>query len=59
VAERLVGSAPVDARGVAQLHGILRDGSSPLYSPTRAGDLEQALGQALDALEPTLELSEA
>lgn len=53
LADRLLGSAPVDARGIAQLQLLLRDSSSPLYYRLRAGDLEQALREADDALEPT------
>lgn len=54
LADLLVSSAPVDVRGIAQLHVLLRDGSSPLYYPPRAGQLEQTLCQIADALEPAL-----
>ena len=54
VADRLVAPAPVDARGVAQLVILLRDGTSPLFNPARAERLEVAFSSALEALEPVL-----
>ncbi len=52
LAVRLAGPGPVDARGVAQLRLLLIDGSSPLFSHSRAEELEAVLEAALDALEP-------
>ena len=49
---RLAGPGPVDARGVAQLHLLLTDGTSPLFSHPHADELEATLEGALDALEP-------
>jgi hypothetical protein len=51
LAERLVNSGPVDARGVARVQLLLKDGSSPLYDRPHADDLEPALSVAIDALE--------
>ena len=52
LAARLAGSGPVDARGVAQVHLFLTDGTSPLFGHPRAEELEAVLQAALDALEP-------
>jgi hypothetical protein len=41
----------VDVRGVARVRLLLRDGSSPLYCQPPAEDLEDALHEAIDALE--------
>jgi hypothetical protein len=49
---RLAGPGALDARGVAQLHLLLTDGSSPLLRHPHVDDLEAALGAARDALEP-------
>jgi hypothetical protein len=52
-ARRLQVAGPVDARGVAQIRRLLRDGAGPLYSDDCIEDLRGALRRALDALEPT------
>jgi hypothetical protein len=49
---RLAGPGPVDARGVAQLHLLLTDRTSPLLRHPHADDLEAALGAARDAVGP-------
>jgi hypothetical protein len=51
LAERLAAERLVDARGVAQVRLLLRDGFGPLYSHPRADDLEPALQSAIEALE--------
>jgi len=51
LAERLERPGPVDARGVAHVRLLLRDGGGPLYSRPDADDLEHPLHVALDALE--------
>jgi hypothetical protein len=51
IAERLIGHAPVEAMGVAQIRLLLRDGSSPLYSNSPGRELERAVRRASDALE--------
>lgn len=54
LADHLSGPCPVEARGVAQVHLLLRSGSSPIYSRPQADDLEGALQTAIDALEPAM-----
>jgi hypothetical protein len=49
--ELLRSSAPVYARGVAMLEGLLRDGASPLYLPLRRGELSHKLGLIIAALQ--------
>lgn len=49
--ERLRAVAPVAARGVAWASLLLRSGSSPVY--LGRGDLRDALGRAVELLEPT------
>jgi hypothetical protein len=51
VRELLRSSAPVYARGVAMLEGLLRDGGSPLHLPVRQGELSHKLGLIIAALE--------
>ena len=51
VRELLRSSAPVYARGVAMLEGLLRDAGSPLYLPVRRAELNHTLGLILAALE--------
>jgi hypothetical protein len=51
VADRLAGSEPLDARGVAQLRLLLSDGAGPLYDHPGANDLAPALRRAVAALE--------
>jgi hypothetical protein len=41
---------PVDARGVAQVELLLRDGTSPLYRTTTAAVLRETLDRAAEAL---------
>jgi hypothetical protein len=50
VAEMLEGPAPVQARGVARLELLLRDGAGPLYAPRGGPALRGALQDILDAL---------
>lgn len=50
LANLLLSSVPVDARGVARVRLLLRDGASPLYHSRRAGNLERAVEVALDRL---------
>jgi hypothetical protein len=52
LADRLVGSRPVCARGVLITRSLLRDGGSPLYAEDGALLLPRALRRALSALEP-------
>jgi hypothetical protein len=51
LASRLAANEPVDVVGVAQLATLLRDGSSPLFDPSRAHELERILHGASEALE--------
>ena len=37
--------APVSAEGIARLRALLGDGSGPLYTPNRTGELQRALHQ--------------
>jgi hypothetical protein len=53
LADRLVSSDPVDARGVAMVSLLLTDGCGPVYNRPPADDLEPALERALLALEVT------
>ncbi len=51
VLEVLESVEPIDARGVAQLEVLLRDGGGPLYGATlHAVELRRTLEQILDAL---------
>lgn len=52
VLEVLEGVEAIDARGVARLELLLRDGGGPLYGTTTASRLElrHSLEQILDAL---------
>jgi hypothetical protein len=51
VLEVLEGAEPIDARGVAQLELLLRDGGGPLYGATvHPAELRRSLEQILDAL---------
>jgi hypothetical protein len=52
LAAELAHPAPVDARGVAQVRLLLRDGTGPLCDEPWAGRLECCLTQALSALAP-------
>ena len=56
LADRLEAPEPVDARGVAQVRVLLRDGESPLFNPGRANQLAEAFEAALEALEPAVAL---
>jgi hypothetical protein len=47
---------PIDIGGVAQLRLLLRDGASPLYPPSEADALEEALGRIHEALVPSSSL---
>jgi hypothetical protein len=51
LAERLGETEPAEVVGVAQVSVLLRDGSSPLFDPDRAPQLQHILHSALDALE--------
>ncbi len=53
--DRLVAGGPVSAYGIAQLRGLLADGSSPLYHRANPDDLGARLRDvraALDVLDP-------
>ena len=52
LARRLRAPAPVSARGMAILGGLLTDGTSPLYLPDEPGALGSQLRAAAAALEP-------
>jgi hypothetical protein len=52
LADRLEAPEPVDARGVAQVRVLLRDGESPLFDPDRGVEFAEAFEAALEALEP-------
>lgn len=54
LADRVLNSSTVDARGLAQVSLLLREGSSPLYYRPSADDLEVALRAAITALEVRL-----
>lgn len=51
LAELLDRPDPVDARGVAQVEVLLRDGSSPVYWAARGAQLRPALQTAIAALQ--------
>jgi hypothetical protein len=51
LADRLLSPGAVDARGVAQVRLLLRDGTGPLYSRPQADDLEQPVRATIKALE--------
>ena len=57
--ERLEGAEAVDARGMAKLRLLLRDGESPLNTQSGAETLAEALQEALDALAPLVAGSNA
>jgi hypothetical protein len=50
LADDLRADEPVSAGGVAMVRQLLRDGSSPLYYPADAGELEEELRRASAAL---------
>ena len=50
LADRLVSSDPVDARGVARVRLLLTDGSGAIYARPTADDLQPALERSLVAL---------
>jgi hypothetical protein len=54
LADRLISPDPVEAAGVARVHMLVTDGSSAMYYRPRAAKLEQALLEAIEALEPEL-----
>jgi hypothetical protein len=51
LADYLLADGPVDARGVAQVRLLLRDGSGPLFTRPQADDLRHSLRAAFEALE--------
>jgi hypothetical protein len=51
LADYLLADGPVDARGVAQVRLLLRDGSGPVFTRRGADDLRQPLRAAFEALE--------
>jgi hypothetical protein len=52
LAARLLSGDPVDACGMAKVRLLVTDGSGPVYDRPAAEDLEPAVQQALEALEP-------
>jgi hypothetical protein len=52
LADRLEAEEPVDVRGVAQVHALLRNGDSPVFGREDADELERALQCATEALDP-------
>ncbi|HTU97519.1 MAG TPA: hypothetical protein VMF14_16855 [Solirubrobacteraceae bacterium] len=54
LADQLAWPGPVDARGVAQVLLLLRDGTGPLYGEPWPGCLECTLTRARDALVPAV-----
>jgi hypothetical protein len=50
LADQLVSPGPVDARGVAQLKRLLRDGNGPIFRRPRDDDLEPELDGVQKAL---------
>lgn len=52
--ERLNGSAPVAACGVAKVKLLLTDGAGPLYYPSCASDLRAGVQDAINALSSPL-----
>jgi hypothetical protein len=57
LADRLVADEPLDARGLAQLRLLLRDGGGPVYLMPAADDLEPALERVMAALKVPAERS--
>ncbi|MGH2927346.1 MAG: hypothetical protein ACRDL8_04005 [Solirubrobacteraceae bacterium] len=55
LADRLLTPGAVDARGVAQVQMLLRDGGGPVYRRTGGGDLQRAIRAAIEALEPQVD----
>jgi hypothetical protein len=53
LADELAHPGPVEARGVAQVRLLLRDGTGPLYDEPWPGALAGCLTRALSALAPT------
>jgi hypothetical protein len=51
LSDRLEGAGPVEARGVAQLRALLRNGESPLFDPNGADEFVGSLQTTLDVLE--------
>jgi hypothetical protein len=51
LADQLAAYEAVDARGVAQVMVLMRDGQSPLFGPARADELGERIHDALEALE--------
>ncbi|MGN6169619.1 MAG: hypothetical protein ACTHQQ_15830 [Solirubrobacteraceae bacterium] len=51
LAARLDGPEPVDACGVAQVRGLLRNSDSPLFNPNGADEFVRALRTTIDALK--------
>jgi hypothetical protein len=47
-----VARGPVPARGVAQVHILLTDGSGPFYYPGNTDDLRARVLEAIAQLEP-------
>jgi len=54
LAERLASREPLDVAGVAKVRLLLRDGCGPVYDRPGGDDLEPALREALEALEPAV-----
>lgn len=52
LADRLISPEPVEATGVARVHLLVTDGSGPMYHRAGAGELERALREAFEGLEP-------
>ena len=50
--DRLVGTGPLDAQGVARVLVLLRDGAGPLYRSGRGRDLRRELAAAMSAFGP-------
>jgi hypothetical protein len=50
LADQLVSPGPADARGVAQLNRLLRDGNGPIFRRPRDDDLEPELDAVNEAL---------
>src|SRR4051812_11417562 len=51
-ARRLLATAPVDVRGVAQARVLLSDGSGPLFWRRSPESLRARIREAIEALEP-------
>lgn len=58
LADRLISPDPVEATGVARVHMLVTEGSSPMYYQHRAAELERALLEAIEALEPGMPVIE-